>query len=117
MAALFYRSRLAMTTTLLSVLQTADMLEINGLYAWQFELHSDPAHSGPALRIECMDGRELRKWQFTLEQIAAAQHNVASDTWAINDGKASHEVKALAGINADNADAVDDMPDDDVAEL
>jgi hypothetical protein len=106
-----------MTTTLLTVLQTADMLEINGLYAWQFELHSDPAHNGPALRIECMDGRDLRKWQFSLEQIAAAQHNLATDSWAISDAKGSHELKALAGINADNSDAADDTPEDDVAEL
>lgn len=101
-----------MTTTLLAALQTADMLEINGLYAWQFELHSDPAHPGPALRIECMDGRDLRKWQFSLEQIGAAQHNVATDSWSISDDKGSHELKLLAGINADN-----ETPDDDVADL
>lgn len=106
-----------MTTTLLTVLQTADMLEINGLYAWQFELHSDPAHVGPALRIECMDGRDLRKWQFSLEQINAASHNAATDSWAISDDKGSHELKALAGINADNSDADDQTPEDDVAEL
>ncbi len=103
--------------SLLTVLKTADMLEINNLYAWQFELHSDPAHPGPALRIECMDGRELRKWQFSHEQIAAAKHNAATDSWSINDDKGSHELKLLAGINADNSDADDDTPEDDVAEL
>src|SRR3990167_427233 len=68
----FLRRRTVMTTpSLLDVLQSTDMLEINGLHAWEFVLvpHAlvaaqaalaagqDGAAEQLLLQIECMDGR------------------------------------------------------------
>jgi hypothetical protein len=42
------------------------MLLIDGLHAFDFTFDET------GLVIECMDGRQLRRWSFTPEQVAAA---------------------------------------------
>ncbi|MCU1715580.1 DUF5629 family protein [Pseudomonas sp. 5P_3.1_Bac2] len=93
---------------LLSALNGADMLIIDNLHAWQFSL--DDQH----LNIECMDGRNLRKWQFSLAQVAAATYQEASDSWNIHSNDASHSLQCLGAVsgNNDDEDEVEDAAND-----
>ena len=102
-----------MTTTLLNALQHADMLLIDGLHAWQFDLIEEASGEQLQLRVECMDGRERRVWNFSAAAIAAASHGAASNSWLIAAGGASHELVILSGINASN-DEDDEAANDDV---
>lgn len=99
--------------TLIEALQSADMLEIDGLHAWQFELDDSllgnaQAEAGqPVLWIECMDGRTRRTWQFSLAAVQAARHEVSSDSWQLEDEHGSHQLKCFAAFCGDNLDDQD----------
>jgi hypothetical protein len=110
-----------MSTTphdLISALHGADMLEIDDLHAWQFSLDTDqlahhaagsqPASDTPRLSIECMDGRALRKWHFSLAQVIAACFDGEADAWSINGTAGTHLIKCFAAVSSDNSDLPDD---------
>ncbi|MGB4072314.1 DUF5629 family protein [Pseudomonas sp.] len=115
-----------MSTTphdLISALSHADMLEIDGLHAWQFSLdaeqlarHQADSNPGttdtPLLSIECMDGRALRKWQFSLAQVVAARFDGEADAWSISGAATPHLIKCFAAVSGDNADQPDDASND-----
>ena len=102
--------------SLIEALQTADMLEIDGLHAWQFSLDNDllaqvSAGSAAAnsndqvvLRIECIDGRDHRKWQFSLAAVMAARFDAQSDSWHLADGEQQHQIQCFAAISGSNDD-------------
>ncbi|MWV15933.1 hypothetical protein F3I16_07680 [Pseudomonas sp. L-22-4S-12] len=94
---------------LLTQLQDADMLLIDGLHAWQFELSEAPAQ----LRVECMDGRERRVWVFAAAALAAARHDAGSDSWQLADEGGSHELVILSGITASNDDEDESAANDE----
>lgn len=114
-----------MSTTahdLISALSAADMLEIDDLHAWQFQLDDNllaqhragtlPHSDAPLLSIDCMDGRALRKWQFSLSQVIAARFDGEADAWAINGATDSHLIKCFAAVSADNNDPDDGASND-----
>lgn len=101
------------TPNLLTQLQNADMLLIDGLHAWQFELIEEAAGEQVQLRVECMDGRERRVWNFSAAAIAAASQGAAADSWQIAAGEASHELVILSGVTASNEDD-DEAANDEV---
>ncbi|QKE62684.1 DUF5629 family protein [Aquipseudomonas campi] len=92
------------TPNLLTQLQHADMLLIDGLHAWQFELIEAASDEQVQLRVECMDGRERRVWNFSAAAIAAASQGAAVDCWQLAGAEASHELIILSGVNASNED-------------
>lgn len=106
--------------TLIAALQTADMLEIDDLHAWQFHLDSQQlaapdasdAADQPLLSIECMDGRALRKWHFSLAQVEAARFDPASASWSIAGTGSSHQIRCFAAISGDNNEPADASNDD-----
>ncbi|QMV64400.1 DUF5629 family protein [Pseudomonas berkeleyensis] len=101
-------------TTLIEALQGADMLEIDGLHAWQFELDDDLLQqpdadaTQPLLWIECIDGRTTRRWQFSLSAVRAARHDASSDAWTLDDAHGTHQLKCFAAFRGDNLDDEDD---------
>ncbi len=103
------------TPNLLAALQGADMLLIDGLHAWQFELDEQASGEQVQLTVECMDGRTRRLWRFTAAAVAAAQAGEAPDTWRIAGDEAEHELVCLGAISADNDDQ-DDQDDEPPAE-
>lgn len=110
-------------SNLIEALEAADMLEIDGLHAWQFSLDKEllarvSAGSASAasqtqvlLRVECMDGRDRRHWQFSLAAVMAATFDGTSETWQLADQDGAHQLKCFAAISADNS-AEDDLPDE-----
>lgn len=107
---------------LISALSGADMLEIDELHAWQFSLNAEqlaqhqagnpPAGDAPLLSIECMDGRALRKWHFSLAQVVAARFDGEADAWNINGTAGPHLIKCFAAVSGDNSDLPDDASND-----
>jgi hypothetical protein len=86
--------------TLLAALQTADMLEIDGLYAAEFSI-------GEHVEIECMDGRERKVWRFTMAQLEAATFDATLQSWVVNDGKADHRIVTMSAFVARDEDDID----------
>lgn len=108
-----YDAKQAMTTEspyLLDQLETADMLELDGLHAWQFTLDetvldaADEAAEADqpfateeiVLTVECIDGRDRRAWRFSYNQIMEAQYHTETDTWLLDDGK--HRLRCLGAL-------------------
>ncbi|MGK9063894.1 DUF5629 family protein [Stutzerimonas chloritidismutans] len=98
------------TPYLLDQLEAADMLEIDGLHAWQFSLNEallDEADAAAEARqpfasdvvvltIESIDGRERRRWAFSYNQVMEADYLAVDDAWLLDDGK--HRLQCLGAL-------------------
>ena len=101
-------------TSLIEALQDADMLEIDGLYAWQFDLDTEllaqisagtagsDSAARPVLQVHCIDGRERRHWTFSLAAVQAARYSEADDSWLIAGSEVNHTLKCFAAYRGDN---------------
>ncbi|UVE18456.1 DUF5629 family protein [Pseudomonas sp. LS44] len=92
--------------TLLEALASTDMLEIDGLYAWHFELQRDNPEQ--LLSIEVMDGSSRKVWRFSAADVQTARHEAASDSWLLSIGEASHRLKCLNTLADDSGEVEDD---------
>lgn len=86
-----------MTPYLLDQLEAADMLLIDGLHASDFHLdealldEADAAAEAEqtfasetvVLRIEALDGRQRRHWQFSYNQVMEAVYQPVEDSWRL----------------------------------
>ncbi|MCT8162379.1 hypothetical protein E2H86_14365 [Pseudomonas putida] len=88
-------------TTLTNALAACDMLLIDGLHAFDFTCDA------VGLTVECMDGRQLRRWQFTAEQVAAA--TLEGNDWLISDVQGEHRLVCMEAFRAPDED--EDEPD------
>lgn len=102
------------TTYLLDQLETADMLVIDGLHAFDFQLddalldqadaaaEANEAFASEAvvLSIEAQDGRERKRWQFNYNAVMEAQYLAAEDSWRIGE----HHLTCLAAVSSDAED-------------
>lgn len=97
--------------TLLAALQTSNMLEIDGLHAWEFSLGDEH------LEIEAIDGRERKVWRFSLAQVQAATFDPQLQSWTLSDGNTDHRIVCLSAFTpSDDEDEdvdVDDAPERD----
>ena len=84
--------------TLRAALETSDMLEIDGLHAWDFSLDD------VQLLIKCMDGRAEKRWSFTLAQLDAAVFDQALKSWTLNGDSGEHRLVCLSAFSASNDD-------------
>ncbi|WP_338567796.1 DUF5629 family protein [Pseudomonas canadensis] len=94
-----------MTVNLPAVLETSDMLEIDGLHAFDFELDAEK------LLITAMDGRAEKRWRFSLEQVRAATFDDTLQSWTLTGDSGEHRlicVNAFTGNNNDEDEADDD---------
>ena len=105
---------------LIDQLEDATLLEIDGLYSWQFSLNDSLLDQADAaaeanlpfasedtlLRIELMDGRERRKWQFSYNEVMEARYQEANHSWLIAAGDRQHRLLCQDDIaaSADNDD-------------
>ena len=88
-------------SSLSHALQSCDMLLIDGLHAFEFTADTT------GLRVECMDGRQLRRWSFTPEQVAAA--TAMGDEWQLADANGAHRLVCMSAFRAPDEDH--DEPD------
>lgn len=92
--------------TLTTVLATSDMLEIDGLHAFDFNLDAQK------LLITAMDGRAEKRWSFSLEQVQAATFDDALQSWTLVGDSGEHRLICLSAFTGNNDDEDDT---DDVA--
>ena len=109
---------------LIEALEGADMLEIDSLHAWQFSLDNEllaqvsagsagaDSNDQTVLTIECIDGREQRKWQFSLATVMAARFDSQSDSWHLADGEQQHRIRCFDAISGSNDEAEADASND-----
>lgn len=100
---------------LLDQLETADMLEIDGLHAWQFTLNDalldradvaaqagEPfASDETVVQIECIDGRDRKAWSFSYNAVMEAEYDAQAQCWRLGE----HRLACLGaiGVSADDA--------------
>lgn len=84
----------AVTDTLLQTLQNSDMLEIDGLHASDFFLDEED----DSLNIECMDGRVLKHWEFSMAQVEAAKYDSTLQSWLITGDSGEHRLVCMAAF-------------------
>ena len=84
--------------TLRAALETSDMLEIDGLHAWDFSLDD------VQLLIKCMDGRAEKRWSFTLAQLDVAVFDEALKSWTLTGDSGEHRLVCLSAFSASNDD-------------
>ncbi|WP_395607113.1 DUF5629 family protein [Pseudomonas sp. B22129] len=91
--------------TLTSVLATSDMLEIDGLHAFDFELDAEK------LLIIAMDGRAEKRWNFSPAQVQAATFDDTLQSWTLTGDSGEHRLICLSAFTGNNND--EDEADDD----
>ena len=91
--------------SLLTELQTSDMLEIDGLHAFDFTLDDQQ------LLIKSMDGRAEKRWTFSLAQIEAATFDDALQSWTLTGDSGEHRLVCMAAFTGNNNDEEDEHAD------
>ncbi|WP_181298433.1 DUF5629 family protein [Pseudomonas sp. Q2-TVG4-2] len=101
------------TRYLLDELETADMLEVDGLHAWQFTLNDELLDRAEAaaiagepfasddivVRIESIDGRERRHWTFSYNSVMEAQYLEDKQHWVLG-GSPQTRIRCLGATSA-----------------
>ncbi|MDQ0740034.1 DUF5629 family protein [Pseudomonas sp. W4I3] len=95
-----------MTDRLLSALGTCDMVEIDGLHTFDFQL------SAQTLRITCLDGRVPKHWTFSLAQLQAATLDDASQCWRLSSDAGEHRLICMQGFTGNNDNNDEDETDE-----
>ncbi|MGY2365101.1 DUF5629 family protein [Pseudomonas azotoformans] len=88
-----------------TALTDSDMLIINGLHAFDFTFDQH-------LLIESMDGRELKRWKFSPEQLNAATFDDSLQNWLLRNEDGEHRLVCLSAIKGDNNNDEDEADDD-----
>ena len=103
------------TPYLLDQLESADMLEVDGLHASDFSLdeqlldeadaaaEADQPFASEAvvLRIEALDGRQRRQWQFSYNQVMEALYQPEDDSWQLEGGDRLRCFAAIGAVGDD----------------
>ncbi|MFI7799152.1 hypothetical protein PSFL_02210 [Pseudomonas sp. DD1] len=91
--------------TLPTALQTSDMLEIDGLHAFDFTFDDRQ------LLIKSMDGRAEKRWTFSIAQVQAATFDEALQSWTLTGDSGEHRLVCLSAITGSNEDEDDEHAD------
>lgn len=92
-------------TGLPAELNNADMLEIDGLHAFDFTSDDN------GLRITCMDGRAEKRWSFSLMQVQAATFDDALQSWTLTGDSGEHRLVCMSAFTGNNNDEEDEHDD------
>ncbi|QQD25725.1 DUF5629 family protein [Pseudomonas simiae] len=94
-----------MTDNLPAVLEASDMLEIDGLHAFDFVLDKEK------LLIIAMDGRAEKRWRFSLEQVQAATFDDTLQSWTLTGESGEHRLICMSAFTGNNNN--EEQADDD----
>lgn len=92
-------------TGLPAELNNADMLEIDGLHAFDF------TSDDKGLRVTCMDGRAEKRWLFSLTQVQAANFDDALQSWTLTGDSGEHRLVCMSAFTGNNNDEEDEHDD------
>lgn len=86
------------TPTLLSILQTPNMLEIDGLHAFDYSITDEQ------LKIEAVEGRDRKIWKFTIAQVEAATFDAQLQSWVLANDDGDHRLVYIDAFTPNNND-------------
>lgn len=84
--------------TLRTALENSDMLEIDGLHAFEFSLDDK------GLLIQAMDGRVNKRWSMSPEQVEAAVFDDKLQSWTLIGDSSEHRLVCFSAVCASNDD-------------
>lgn len=91
--------------TLTIALAACNMLEIDGLHAFDFSADTT------GLRIECMDGRANKRWTFTAQQVTDARFDETLQSWTLASDSGEHRLVCMSAFTAQDDEAEEDTDD------
>ena len=95
------------TQTLRAALETSDMLEIDGLHAFEFSMDEEKG-----LFIQAMDGRAEKRWNFTTAQVDAAVFSDGLQSLTLQGDSGEHRLVCLSAFSANNNDDESEVADE-----
>lgn len=95
----------AESAPLRTLLETSDMLEIDGLHAFDFEL------TELKLVITAMDGRAEKRWSFSSAQVGAATFDETLQSWTLTGESGEHRLICMSAFTGNNNN--EEQADDD----
>ena len=91
--------------SLLTELANTDMLEVDGLHAFDFTLDDQ------ALVITCIDGRAEKRWSFSVAQVQAATFDETLQSWTLTGDSSEHRLVCMSAFTGNNNDEEDEHDD------
>ncbi|MBA2923483.1 DUF5629 family protein [Pseudomonas sp. P7] len=91
--------------SLLTELANTDMLEVDGLHAFDFTLDDQ------ALVITCIDGRAEKRWSFSVAQVQAATFDETLQSWTLTGDSGEHRLLCMSAFTGNNNDEEDEHDD------
>ena len=91
--------------SLLTELANTDMLEVDGLHAFDFTLDDQ------ALVITCIDGRAQKRWSFSVAQVQAATFDETLQSWTLTGDSGEHRLVCVSAFTGNNNDEEDEHDD------
>jgi len=91
--------------SLLTELANTDMLEVDGLHAFDFTLDDQ------ALVITCIDGRAKKRWSFSVAQVQAATFDETLQSWTLTGDSGEHRLVCMSAFTGNNNDEEDEHDD------
>ncbi|MGO4801940.1 DUF5629 family protein [Pseudomonas sp. W22_MBD1_FP4] len=91
--------------SLLTELANTDMLEVDGLHAFDFTLDDQ------ALVITCIDGRAQKRWSFSVAQVQAATFDETLQSWTLTGDSGEHRLVCMSAFTGNNNDEEDEHDD------
>ena len=91
--------------SLLTELANTDMLEVDGLHAFDFTL------ADQALVITCIDGRAEKRWSFSVAQVQAATFDETLQSWTLTGDSGEHRLVCMSAFTGNNNDEEDEHDD------
>ncbi|WP_122765408.1 DUF5629 family protein [Pseudomonas viridiflava] len=91
--------------SLITELANTDMLEVDGLHAFDFTLDDQ------ALVITCIDGRAEKRWSFSVAQVQAATFDETLQSWTLTGDSGEHRLVCMSAFTGNNNDEEDEHDD------
>ncbi|WP_339481641.1 DUF5629 family protein [Pseudomonas sivasensis] len=91
--------------SLLTELANTDMLEVDGLHAFDFTLDDQ------ALVITCIDGRAEKRWSFSVAQVQASTFDETLQSWTLTGDSGEHRLVCMSAFTGNNNDEEDEHDD------
>lgn len=94
-----------MSRTLIDALEQADMLEVEGLHAFEFDLYEVEADDDIELEIRAQEGKQQLCWAFNHAELLAARYDEEQDLWVVTREGKEYWVRCYDAYGAEGDDA------------
>src|SRR5690606_25742017 len=93
-----------MDRTLIDALEQADMLEVEGLHAFEFDLYEVEADDDIEVEIRAMEGKQQICWAFSRAELLAARYDEGQDLWGVSQDGKEYWVRRNAACTGEGED-------------